>query len=111
MRHGATGARGRTTLPGTAPRSSGWVSAEMLQLIGLVVSIGLADSLNPTTVGPALYLAAGNRPRRSVIRFTLAVFVVNLLGGLVLTLGPGEAILALVPRPGATVRYILETAA
>ena len=31
----------------------------MLGLALLVFSIGIADSLNPTTVGPALYLALG----------------------------------------------------
>ncbi len=35
----------------------------MLRLIALVVSIGLADSMNPSTVVPALYLASGERPR------------------------------------------------
>ena len=35
----------------------------MLRLIGLVVSIGLADSLNPTTLAPALYLASGEHAR------------------------------------------------
>ena len=83
----------------------------MTRLLGIVISIGLADSMNPSTIGPALYLAAGERPRRSVLEFTAAVFVVNLLGGALLLLGPGRAILALVPHPGATARYILETIA
>jgi len=83
----------------------------MLRLLGLVLSIGLADSLNPTTIAPALYLAAGERPRRDVIEFTLAVFVVFLLGGAIIALGPGEAVLALVPHPGPTARYVLETVA
>jgi|SRR5579884_4002234 len=83
----------------------------MFRLIGLVVSIGLADSLNPSTVGPALYLATGRHPRRAIAEFTAGVFAVFVLGGLVLTVGPGRAILSLVPRPGPTVRYILETIA
>lgn len=83
----------------------------MLRLLGIVMSIGLADSLNPSTVGPALFLASGRSPRRSVAEFTLGTFAVNLLGGLILTLGPGRAILALVPKPNATTRYILETVA
>jgi cytochrome c biogenesis protein CcdA len=81
----------------------------MLRLIGLVVSIGLADSLNPSTVGPALYLAAGARPRRSVGRFAAGVTAVMFVAGAVLTVGPGQALLALIPRPGPTVRYIAET--
>ena len=35
----------------------------VLRLIGIVVSIGLADSLNPTTIVPALYFATGDRAR------------------------------------------------
>lgn len=83
----------------------------MLRLLGLVISIGMADSLNPSTVGPALYLAGGERPRRDVLQFTLGTFVVMLAGGLLITLGPGSAILAIVPRPRPLTRYILETAA
>jgi cytochrome c biogenesis protein CcdA len=81
----------------------------MLSLIGLVVSIGLADSLNPSTVGPALYLSSGHNPRAAVLRFTAGVAVVFFVGGAVLTIGPGQALLALVPHPGPTVRYIAET--
>ena len=29
----------------------------MLRRVGVAISVGLADSLNPSTVGPALYLA------------------------------------------------------
>jgi cytochrome c biogenesis protein CcdA len=83
----------------------------MLRLIGLVVSIGLADSLNPSTVGPALFLASGKRPRADVIRFTAGIFGVFALAGCVLTIGPGQALLALVPHPGPTVRYVAETVA
>jgi cytochrome c biogenesis protein CcdA len=83
----------------------------MLHLIALVVSIGLADGINLSSIGPALYLAAESNPRRSVARFAAGYFVVLLFGGLVLTVGPGRAILALVPRPTLTTRYILETIA
>jgi len=38
----------------------------MFQLIGLVVSIGLADALNPATVAPGLYLASGEHPSMTV---------------------------------------------
>jgi cytochrome c biogenesis protein CcdA len=83
----------------------------MIGLLGLVLSIGFADSLNPSTIGPALYLASGRSPRRSLLEFTAGTFGVFLLGGLILTLGPGRAILAVVPHPGATTRYVLETVA
>lgn len=83
----------------------------MLRLIGLVVSIAMADSLNPSTVGPALFLASGPRPRSAVMRFTVGVFAVFFLGGCVLAIGPGQGLLALVPHPGPTVRYIGETVA
>jgi cytochrome c biogenesis protein CcdA len=83
----------------------------MLRLIGLVISIGLADSMNPSTIAPGLYLATGRQPRSDLIKFTFGVFGVNLIGGAVIALGPGQALLALVPRPGPTARYIAETVA
>jgi cytochrome c biogenesis protein CcdA len=79
----------------------------MLRLIGLVVSIGLADSLNPTTIAPALYLASGEHPRSRVTEYTLAVFFVYLAGGALIALGPGQLLLSLVPRPDAEDRHVL----
>jgi cytochrome c biogenesis protein CcdA len=78
----------------------------MRELVFLVVSIGLADSLNPSTVGPAIYLALGKHPRRRVGLFTAGVFCVYLLGGIVLTLGPMRA----VPQPGGHLKHVLEVA-
>ena len=83
----------------------------MLRVLGLVISIGLADSMNPSTIAPALYLATGEQPIKELTQFTVAVFVVFLLGGALIVLGPGEALLSLVPHPNATTRYILETVA
>lgn len=80
----------------------------MLRLLGLVISIGLADSMNPSTIAPGLFLASGPRPRSALIQFTLGVFAVNFVGGAIVALGPGQALLALVPHPSATTRYILE---
>lgn len=82
----------------------------MIRLIGLAVSIGLADSLNPTTIAPALYLASGDRSRRNVTEFTFGVFAVFLIGGAAIALGPGQLLLALVPKPGHTARHIIELA-
>ncbi len=83
----------------------------MLRLLGLAISIGIADSLNPTTIAPALYLASSEGGRGRVIRFTAAVFTVYLVGGLVIALGPGELLIDLVPHPGRRLSYVLEVAA
>ena len=83
----------------------------MLRLIGLCISIGIADSLNPTTIAPALYLASGPGARRKVIRFTGAVFAVYLVGGVIIALGPGALLLTLIPHPGHHFSYILELVA
>ncbi len=81
----------------------------MLRLIGLMITIGFADSLNPSTVAPAMYMATGKRdPRRQVAQFTLGVFVVYLLGGLIVALGPGELVLDLVPHPRPYLKYLFE---
>jgi cytochrome c biogenesis protein CcdA len=83
----------------------------MLRLIGIVISIGLADSINPSTVAPALYMAAQPGPRRPLVQFTAGVFVVYFLGGLLIALGPGELVLALVPKPDLLTRHVLEVLA
>lgn len=80
----------------------------MLALVALVVSVGIVDSLNPSTVGPALYLATAPDGTRRLAGFTAGVLAVGLAGGLVLTLGPGQAILAAVPRPERTARHVIE---
>lgn len=80
----------------------------MLALTLVVASIGLADSVNPSTIGPALYFAIGRDALRSLGVFTLGVFLVSLLGGLALTLGPGQAALALLSRPGPRTTHVIE---
>ena len=80
----------------------------MLDLAIVVVSIGLVDSLNPSTIGPALYLATAKNAARSVASFTFGVFAVFFLGGLLLALGPGQLLLALIPDLSDTVDHILE---
>jgi cytochrome c biogenesis protein CcdA len=72
----------------------------------LVLSIGVADSVNPATVAPALYLALHGDAKRRLAGFTAGVFCVYLLGGIILTLGPARAL----PQPGRHTRYLLETA-
>jgi cytochrome c biogenesis protein CcdA len=82
----------------------------LLQLVGLVVTVALADSLNPSTIGPALYLATGPAPVRRVVAFTGGVFGVFFAGGLFIALGPGELFLALVPHPSSTTKHVVELA-
>lgn len=83
----------------------------MLQLAAIVLGVGLADSLNPSTVGPAVYLATARRPVAGVALFTLGVFAVNFAAGIALALGPGMLLVHVVPRPDPTVRHALELAA
>ena len=83
----------------------------MLRRIGVVISVGLADSLNPSTVGPALYLATVQKRVVRVTQFTIGVFGVDLAVGLVLTIGPGRLLLGLVPHPQRTVRHVIELVA
>ncbi len=83
----------------------------MLRLIGVVVSVGLADSLNPSTVGPALYLATVRQRVLRVMQFTIGVFTVDLAAGLVLTIGPGRLLIGLVPHPQRSVRHVIELVA
>ena len=83
----------------------------MLRRIGVMISVGLADSLNPSTVGPALYLATVRKPVWRVAQFTAGVFAVNFAAGVVLTIGPGRLLLGLVPHPQGTVRHVIELVA
>jgi cytochrome c biogenesis protein CcdA len=85
----------------------------MARLLVLMISIGLADSLNPSTIAPALFLASGERPRLRVAEFTLAVFVVYLIGGALIALGPGALIRQALPDLDVirTVRYTAEIVA
>lgn len=83
----------------------------MLRLMAVVASIGLADSLNPSTIAPALYLASAPHAKRHVAQFTVGVFLVYLLGGLVLVFGPGHLLLSLLPHPHRRLSYILEVVA
>lgn len=83
----------------------------MLRLLGLVLSVGIADSLNPTTIAPALYLASGPQPRRKVAEFTAAVFLVYFAGGAIIALGPGRLLISAFPHPHRHVRGIIEIVA
>jgi hypothetical protein len=82
----------------------------MLVLLTLVVSVAAADSLNPSTLGPALYFAVGGHAKRDVALFTAGVFTVSTLGGVVLVLGPGRALLAAVSKPRPHIVHLAELA-
>jgi cytochrome c biogenesis protein CcdA len=80
----------------------------LLGLLIIVVSIAVGDSLNPSTVAPALYLATTSHPRRHVGGFIIGVFAVNLFAGLLIMLGPGQLLLSLIPHPGPTTKHAIE---
>jgi len=79
-----------------------------LALTLLVASVALADSINPSTVVPALYLAEAPRGR-GLTTYTFGVFVVYLAGGLVLVLGPGPALIAALHHAGPRFEHGAET--
>jgi hypothetical protein len=81
----------------------------MLALTLLVASIAIADSLNPSTVVPALWLAGASRGR-GLLCFTLGVFLVYLAGGVVLAFGPGPMLISALHHVGGTVEHALQAA-
>jgi cytochrome c biogenesis protein CcdA len=83
----------------------------VIALIALVVSIGAADALNPSTLAPALFFAVGPHGRRDVAGFALGVFAVSFAGGLALTFGPGQALLKLVSKPSPHTVHVIELVA
>lgn len=83
----------------------------MLRLVGLMITIGLADSINPSTIAPALYLASGDHPRGRVAEFTLSVFFVYLAGGALVALGPGQLLRSVLPHPDFEDRAVAEIVA
>jgi cytochrome c biogenesis protein CcdA len=82
----------------------------MLAVLTLILSIGLADSIDPAMIIPALYFAASPRGARGVAGFACGVFVVNLVGGVAIALGPGRFLLDLAPHPAPPVTHALELA-
>ncbi len=71
-----------------------------------VASIAVADSINPSTVVPALWMAS--RPRAHLATFTFGVFVTYLTGGLVLVFGPGPVLIAALHHVRGTAEHTLE---
>lgn len=83
----------------------------MLTLLGLVVSIGLADSINPSTVIPALWFASAPRPRGPLAAFALGAFAVSFAGGVAVLLGGRELVGSLAPDLGDATARALEIGA
>jgi len=81
----------------------------MVGLTFLVASIGLTDSINPSTVVPALWLASTPKAR-GFGSYALGVLCVYLAGGLVLVFGPGPALISELHHLGGTVEHALEAA-
>jgi cytochrome c biogenesis protein CcdA len=79
-------------------------------LLLVVLGVAALDSLNPSTLGPALVLALGPHARRDVAAFTAGVFAVSAAGGLVLVFGPGRALLARIAKPGPHTQHLVEIA-
>jgi cytochrome c biogenesis protein CcdA len=83
----------------------------VLSALAIVVSIAIADAINPATVAPALYLATTERPLRRLVAFSGAFFAVNFAGGVLIVLGPGQLLLSLTPRISAEARHWIELGA
>lgn len=83
----------------------------MTHLLALVLVIGFVDSANPATIAPALYFAAGKDAQTGLAGFIAGVFLTNLATGVLLALGPGQAVMAVAPRPGDDARHVIELAA
>jgi cytochrome c biogenesis protein CcdA len=81
----------------------------MPTLMLLVASIAIADSLNPSTVVPALWMAS--TPRTHLLSFTVGVLAVYLAGGLVLVFGPGPALISALHHLQGTFEHALEAGA
>ncbi len=85
--------------------------SSIIPLAVAVVAIAIPDCLNPSLIGAEVYFGAGPHPARQTTAFALSAFTVTLLVGVALALGLGDLILSVLPKPGATVKYALITAA
>jgi hypothetical protein len=75
-----------------------------------VVAIALPDSLNPSLIVAAMYLAVGPRPFRHTLAFTVAAFVVTLAGGLAIALGLGDLVVSVLPKLSHKAKWRVMTA-
>ncbi len=82
----------------------------MKELVVLVLGIALADGLNPSTVAPALVLATRRRGALLVAMFAAGVFAPSFAAGVLVVIGPGRALLALLPHISPSTKHLLEIA-
>ncbi len=75
----------------------------------LVTSIAIVDSINPSTVVPALWMAS--TPRAHLASFSAGAFVIYLAGGLVLVFGPGPELISTLHHLQGTVEHSIEAVA
>jgi cytochrome c biogenesis protein CcdA len=73
----------------------------------IVSGIAIVDSLNPGTVAPALALAVSAQASRRIIEFGLGILTVNVLGGVLIVLGPGAWLFDQIPSPSGHLKHVL----
>lgn len=81
----------------------------MAALTLLIASIAVTDSINPSTVVPALWMASIRESH--LVSFTFGVFVMYLAGGVVLVFGPGPTLISALRHVGGTSEHVVEAAA
>lgn len=72
----------------------------------IVAAIAVVDSLNPSTIIPAVYLAGARSAVRQILAFSAGVFLVMAVGGTAVMLGPGQVALAALPHPSPRVQDV-----
>jgi cytochrome c biogenesis protein CcdA len=80
----------------------------VLALALLVASIALADSINPATVLPVLYLSTTPHAVRKIASFTAGVAATSLGFGIVFVVGPGQLILGAAPHLTENAKHFVE---
>jgi cytochrome c biogenesis protein CcdA len=79
-----------------------------LEFALIIAGLGLVDSLNPATISVGALLATTKRPITRLAGYAAGIFGVYLLGGLILSFGPGELLRTALHGPGgATPRDII----
>ena len=80
----------------------------MFALALLVASIAFADSLNPSTVLPALYFSTTPHAVRKIVGFTLGFSLTGLALGIAFVAGPGQLILDALPHLSENAKHLIE---